>query len=340
MTFPPTSDYDYKYTTYSSTFTPDQLSIALNLGHAGLNIVGAVPNLLNVTVLILLVRRYGCTKNAYGLFLAAGLFELGMNILWSIYQLTVYVRKGSPLPISSDPLLYDSNFQYLLINLTPHFLSFLSTASEFVILAMAVISLIGIGLKQFKSWISLSAVIAVIIGALVVSVALSLPGWLLTKLIAWKDRHEISSPDFYGSYVFEYLRAYGIITVYMPYGLTLLLIILLTWATREYSLEEEYHTVVVILTAVLAWKLICETPLILIQALIRWAYLPTANLFTWLEIARYSLVLEYSLKGLIYFSFNSLYRQTALGKAQSVPAAATAAPTAAPQDQGMYSFYT
>jgi len=50
----------------------------------------------------------------------------------------------------------------------------------------------------------------VIIGVLVVSVALNLPGWLLTELIAWKDRHEISSPDFYGSYVFVYLRAYGV----------------------------------------------------------------------------------------------------------------------------------
>jgi len=151
MAFPPTSDYDYKYTTHSYSVTPDQLSIALNLGHAGLNVFGAVLNFLNVIVLILLVRRNGCTKNAYGLFLAVGVFDFGTNILWSIYFLTVYARKGSPLPISLDPLLYDSNFQYLLINLAPHFATLMSTASEFVILAMAVLSLIHT-VKRFKSW--------------------------------------------------------------------------------------------------------------------------------------------------------------------------------------------
>jgi len=44
------------------------------------------------------------------------------------------------------------------------------------------------------------------------------------------------------------------------------------------------------------------------QAIIGWAYLPTAILFTWLEIARYGFVLKYSFRGLVYFSFNSLYR--------------------------------
>jgi len=160
MAFPTTSDYNlmtthaykaYNYTASYSSFTPDQLNIDLNLGHAGINVIGAVLNLLNVIVLILLIRKNECTKNAYGLFLAVGVFDFGKNILWSIYLFTVYARKGSPLPRSSDPLLYDSNFQYLLINLTSGFLNLLYTASEFVILAIAVISLIHT-VKQSKSW--------------------------------------------------------------------------------------------------------------------------------------------------------------------------------------------
>jgi len=160
MAFPTTSDYNlmttdaynvYNYTTYSSSVTPDQPNIALNLGHAGLNVFGAVLNSLNITVLILLLRRNECTKNAYGLFLVVGVFDLGTNILWSIYLFTVYARKGSPLPLSFDPLLYDSNFQYLLINLAPGFLNLLFTASEFVILAIAVLSFIHT-VKRSKSW--------------------------------------------------------------------------------------------------------------------------------------------------------------------------------------------
>jgi len=50
----------------------------------------------------------------------------------------------------------------------------------------------------------------VLIGALVVSVALVLPSWLLTELIAWKDRHKIASPDFYGNDFFVYLKAYDV----------------------------------------------------------------------------------------------------------------------------------
>jgi len=49
-----------------------------------------------------------------------------------------------------------------------------------------------------------------------VSVLLSWPGWLLTQLTAWKDRHEMSSPDFTEDKVinsidaFVYWRAYNV----------------------------------------------------------------------------------------------------------------------------------
>jgi len=160
MAFPTTSDYNlmttdaykaYNYTASYSSFTPDQLNIDLNLGQAGISVIGAVLNLLNVIVLILMVRRYGCTKNVYGLFLAVGVLDLSMNILWSIYLFTAYARKRSPLPRSFDPLLYDSNIQYLLVNLALHSLNFLSTTSAFVILAMAVLSLIHTVIRS-KSW--------------------------------------------------------------------------------------------------------------------------------------------------------------------------------------------
>jgi len=137
----------------ASNYTTHDIEIIrdFNLAHAGLNVIGAVLNSLNVIVLMLLVRRNECTKNAYGLFLAVGVLDLGTNILWSIYFLTVYARKGFPLPISSDPLLYDSNFQYLLINLAPHFAMFLSTASDFVILAAAILYLIH-AVTQSENW--------------------------------------------------------------------------------------------------------------------------------------------------------------------------------------------
>jgi len=159
MAFPTTSDYDLMttdvYNAYNDSttypFNITEIYKVLNLAHAGLNVLGAVLNSLNVIVLILLVRRNECTKNAYGLFLAVGVLDLGMNISWSIYQLTVYARKGSPLPVSLDPLFYDSNIQYLLVNLAPHVAMFLSTASEFVILAMMVLSLIHTVIRS-ESW--------------------------------------------------------------------------------------------------------------------------------------------------------------------------------------------